>query len=127
MILRILPLSLLCLFLACSTATEATVAEKVDVSTFSEKLESLQDVQLVDVRTAEEFAGGAIENAMNIDFYGDDFDTELTKLDKKKPVMVYCQAGAPEGRSGQTMAKLKELGFQKVYELDGGYLGWANK
>lgn len=41
--------------------------------------------------------------------------------------MVYCQAGAPEGRSGQTMAKLKELGFQKVYELDGGYLGWVEK
>ncbi|NET36518.1 MAG: rhodanese-like domain-containing protein [Cyanothece sp. SIO1E1] len=127
MIFRIFSLSLLCLLLACSPATEAPVAEKVDVSTFSEKLESLQDVQLVDVRTAEEFAGGAIENAMNIDFYGDDFDTELAKLDKKKPVMVYCQAGAPEGRSGQTMAKLKELGFQKVYELDGGYLGWANK
>lgn len=127
MIFRIFSLSLLCLLLACSPATEASVAEKVDVSTFSEKLESLQDVQLVDVRTAEEFAGGAIENAMNIDFYGDDFDTELAKLNKKKPVMVYCQAGAPEGRSGQTMAKLKELGFQKVYELDGGYLGWANK
>ncbi len=127
MISRIFSLSLLCLFLACSTATEMPVAEKVDVNTFSEKLESLQDVQLVDVRTAEEFAGGAIKDAMNIDFYGDDFDTELAKLDKKKPVMVYCQAGAPEGRSGQTLAKLKELGFNQVYELDGGYLGWANK
>lgn len=127
MISRIFSLSLLCLFLACSTATEESVAEKVDVTTFSEKLESLQDVQLVDVRTAEEFAGGAIKDAMNIDFYGDDFDAELAKLDKKKPVMVYCQAGAPEGRSGQTLGKLKELGFKQVYELDGGYLGWANR
>lgn len=42
--------------------------------------------------------------------------------------MIYrilsCQA---EGRSGQTLAKLKELGFQTIYELDGGYLGWANQ
>lgn len=127
MISRIFSLGLLCLFFACSTATKESVAEKVDVTTFSEKLEALQDVQLVDVRTAEEFAGGAIKDAMNIDFYGDDFDAELAKLDKKKPVMVYCQAGAPEGRSGQTLAKLKELGFKQVYELDGGYLGWANK
>lgn len=125
--LHILSFSLFCLLVSCSTATEESVAEKVDVSTFSEKLETLKEVQVLDVRTPEEFAGGAIENAVNINFYGDDFDAQLTKLDKKKPVMVYCQAGAPEGRSGQTMAKLKELGFQKVYELDGGYLGWTSK
>lgn len=127
MINRCLILCLLGLLAGCTAVAEENVAEKVDVKTFSEKLESLQDVQLVDVRTAEEFRGGAIDNAVNIDFYGDDFDAELAKLDKKKPVMVYCQAGAPEGRSGQTLAKLKELGFNQIYELDGGYLSWAAK
>lgn len=38
----------------------------------------------------EEFVGGVIKDVMNIDFYGDDFDMELVKLDKKKLVMVYC-------------------------------------
>jgi len=127
MILRILSFSLFCLLISCSAAPEESIAEKVHASTFSEKLDNLDDVQLLDVRTPEEFAEGAIRNAVNINFYGDDFDAQLTKLDKKKPVMVYCQAGAPEGRSGQTMAKLKELGFQTVYELEGGYLGWMSK
>lgn len=127
MIARILFLSLVSMVIGCSTASEKSVAEKVDASTFSEKLQTLEDVQLLDVRTPEEFAGGAIENAININFYGDDFDAQLAKLDKQKPVMVYCQAGAPEGRSGQTMAKLKEMGFQKVYELAGGYGGWVEK
>lgn len=127
MIHRILFLSLLFIGIGCSPTAEQSVADKVDVNTFSEKLQSLENVQLLDVRTPEEFEGGAIENAVNIDFYGDEFDAQLTKLDKNKPVMVYCQAGAPEGRSGQTMAKLKELGFLKVFELDGGYLGWTEK
>ena len=127
MIARILFLSLVSMVIGCSTASEQSVAEKVDASTFSEKLQTLEDVQLLDVRTPEEFAGGAIENAININFYGDDFDAQLAKLDKQKPVMVYCQAGVPEGRSGQTMAKLKEMGFQKVYELAGGYGGWVEK
>ena len=127
MIHRILFLGVLSIMIGCSAAPEENIAEKVHASTFSEKLETLDDVQLLDVRTPEEFAEGAIRNAVNINFYGDDFDAQLTKLDKKKPVMVYCQAGAPEGRSGQTMAKLKELGFQQVYELEGGYLGWMSK
>lgn len=127
MIHRLLFLSLLSIGIGCASTSEPSVAEKVDVNTFSEKLQSLEDIQLLDVRTPEEFEGGAIKDAVNINFYGEEFDAQLTKLDKDKPVVVYCQAGAPEGRSGQTMAKLKELGFQKVYELDGGYLGWVEK
>ena len=53
----------------------------MDAATFSEKLESLKDVQLMDVRTPEEFANGTIDNAVNINFYNEN-------LDWKKPVMV---------------------------------------
>ncbi len=127
MIYRILCLSVLGLVMACSESSEQSIAEKVDASTFSEKLETLEDVQLVDVRTPEEFDGGAIKNAVNINFYEDGFDQQIAKLDKNKPVMVYCQAGVPEGRSGQTLAKLKEMGFQEIYELAGGYGGWPTQ
>jgi len=127
MIRSLLLFSLLSLAIGCSTPAKEKVAEKVDVNTFSTKLESLKDVQLVDVRTPEEYAGGSIKNAMNMNFHGADFDQQLRTLDKSKPVMVFCQAGVPEGRSGQTMAKLKEMGFEEIYELDGGYLGWSGQ
>ncbi|MEL6720918.1 MAG: rhodanese-like domain-containing protein, partial [Bacteroidota bacterium] len=98
-----------------------------DKTTFSEKLNNLSDVQLVDVRTPEEFANGAIENAVNINFYDESFGEAIAKLDKSKPIMVYCQAGTEGGRSGQTLDKLKELGFEEIYELAGGYGGWSKE
>lgn len=96
--------------------------KSVDVATFKSTLEKTNDVQLIDVRTEDEFNGGHIENAKNIDWNGNDFDAQLTSLDKTKPVLVYCLSG---GRSKKAAAKLKELGFKEVIELDGGYLAWS--
>jgi rhodanese-related sulfurtransferase len=44
------------------------------------------------------------------------------KLDKKKPVAVYCRSGM---RSANAANILKEMGFKKIYNLDGGYLAWT--
>ena len=97
--------------------------KSVDVATFKSTLEKTNDVQLIDVRTEDEYNGGHIENALNIDWNGNDFDAQLTSLDKTKPVLVYCLSG---GRSKKAAAKLNELGFKEVLELDGGYLAWSN-
>lgn len=80
-----------------------------------------ESVQLLDVRTPEEVAQGAIAGAGHIDIYDPEFDNKLSQLDKTKPVAVYCAAG---GRSAKASMKLKELGFQKIYDLKGGYRGW---
>lgn len=96
--------------------------KSVDVATFKSTLEKTNDVQLIDVRTEDEFNGGHIENAKNIDLNGNDFDAQLTSLDKTKPVLVYCLSG---GRSKKAAAKLTELGYKEVIELDGGYLAWS--
>ena len=48
-------------------------------------------VQLVDVRTPQEYAAGHIPGAINIDVRGTDFDTNVAKLKKTKPVAVYCK------------------------------------
>lgn len=96
--------------------------KSVDVATFKSTLEKTNDVQLIDVRTEDEFNGGHIENAKNIDWNGNDFDAQLTSLDKTKPVLVYCLSG---GRSKKAAAKLTELGYKEVIELDGGYLAWS--
>ena len=79
------------------------------------------NVQLVDVRTAEEFADGHIPGAVNIDVKRDDFD-ELAAagLDSGRPVAVYCRSGA---RSKVAAKRLAGKGFT-VYELDNGFMNW---
>ena len=79
------------------------------------------DGQLIDVRTSEEFDEGNIAKAKNIDFYNPDFQELLTKLDKNKPVYVYCRSGR---RSGIALNMMKEMGFVAVYNLDGGIKSW---
>lgn len=79
------------------------------------------DLVILDVRTAEEFADGHLEGAIMIDFYRDDFADELAKLDPDVPYLLYCRSG---NRSGQTTAIMEELGFSDVADIDGGILAW---
>ena len=80
--------------------------------------------QLVDVRTPEEYQAGHIGNALNINFRDADFKEKMDKLDKSKPVAVYCGVG---GRSGKTVTLLNQLGFKTVYDLQGGITAWRAK
>ena len=80
---------------------------------------------IIDVRTDDEFSTGYIEGAVNIDFYmGNQFISEIDKLDKSKSYFIYCKSGA---RSGQTCELMKQKGFKKVYNLEGGILGWTGE
>lgn len=79
------------------------------------------NIQLIDVRTPKEYAEGHLKNAENINFYDDDFLQQMEKLDKEKPVYIYCRSG---GRSGKAAKQLAEEGFTKIYDLDGGILKW---
>lgn len=84
----------------------------------------LDNVQLVDVRTPEEYKSGHILNAQNIDFLSPTFNEDIKKLDKEKPVVLYCRSG---GRSAKCSKKLIEAGFVKVYDLDGGISRWKHE
>ncbi|WP_312346235.1 thioredoxin domain-containing protein [Chryseobacterium binzhouense] len=90
---------------------------------FSEKLNQTEDAQLVDVRTPGEFRNGHLKNAMNIDWNADDFAEKAKALDKDKPVFLYCMSGP---RSTAAAAKLQEMGFKNVYEMQGGMMKWRN-
>lgn len=82
-------------------------------------------MQLVDVRTPNEYKSGHITNAININYYDQDFSTQISKLNKSKPIYVYCRSGVRSKYSSQI---LKKLGFKKIYNLKGGILNWnANK
>lgn len=79
--------------------------------------------QVVDVRTAEEYATGYIENAVNMDVKSPDFDKLIASLDKSRVVAVYCKSGS---RSKVAAKKLAEKGYT-VVELDGGITTWKGK
>jgi rhodanese-related sulfurtransferase len=77
---------------------------------------------VLDIRTPDEFAGGHIAGARNLDFYEPDFAASLDELDKDLPYFVYCRTG---NRSSTAIETMKDLGFTEVYELDGGIVSWA--
>ena len=82
-------------------------------------------VQIVDVRTASEFNQGSIDKALNIDFFQKNkFIAGFDKLNKEKPVFIYCRSGA---RSQKAAAKLSAMGFTKIFDLKGGYMNWPYK
>ncbi len=110
------------LFMSCNSQTSKKV-ELVSVTEFSQKIMATPKAQIIDVRTPEEFESGHIDDSQNINWLGSDFEKSATTLDKSKPVFVYCKVG---GRSAKAAAKLNEMGFTQIYDLDGGFLKWES-
>lgn len=82
---------------------------------------------IIDIRTADEFKGGFIENAINIDYYKtDEFYDYFSKLDKSKKYLLYC---ASSGRSGQAIAQFKSrnFNFNDMTDMKGGLNSWKTK
>ena len=75
-----------------------------------------KDSYLIDVRTPEEYREGHLLYAQNIDYKSAAFKEELAKLDKRKPVYLYCRSG---NRSGKAVDTLALLGFKEVYNIGG--------
>lgn len=127
---KIISIIILNLFLvSCNGQATKSVEKEEKIKTiegiaFEEKILSKKNSQLIDVRSPEEYTVEHLENAKNINWNGDDFISNAEKLDKSKPVFVYCKVG---GRSIQAANKLSELGFTEIYNLDGGIMKWKGK
>jgi thioredoxin 1 len=111
----------LALLVGCSNFLLAQTATKISVDVFEAKLKQTPTAQVLDVRTPAEFANGYLQNALNIDFRNSEFKERIAKLDKSKPVFVYCLSG---GRSASAAQLLQEQGFTEVYDLQGGFAKW---
>lgn len=77
---------------------------------------------LLDVRTAAEFNNGHIEQAINVDVKQQDFLSKITTLDPSKPYFVYCRSGVRSLKASQLLHK---AGFEKIYNLKGGFLAFT--
>jgi len=107
------------LFALCSCGQQN---QTIGVNEFEKQLVVTKGEQLIDVRTPQEFAESRIKNAKNIDFRSLDFRKEIEKLDKTKPVLIYCRSGV---RSKSALAIFQNAGFKTVYNLDGGINAWS--
>lgn len=97
----------------------------LSINDFETKLRENSGVaQLVDVRTPEEFMRGHLKRAINLNFNDDNFeDIVKAKLDKTRPVFVYCFSGR---RSTDAAVFLRDLGYKEVYDMAGGFAKWTS-
>jgi len=104
---------------SCSSFAGGNHGKNLSPKDFETKLAN-KKAQLIDVRTAEEFAVDHLPNAINMDWNSDAFQNEISKLDKTQPVFLYCLSG---GRSDEAINFLNSKGYQ-AYGLEGGILKW---
>ena len=95
--------------------------QTVDATTFENKITN-KEVQILDVRTPEEFDLGHLSNAMLANWNEkDEFMRRINALDKDEPIYIYCLSGR---RSAEAAKVLRERGFSEVIELQGGINAW---
>ena len=86
------------------------------------RLKSDHPPVVIDVRDPDEYRDGHIEAATNISRGFLEFRVGTAVTDPKTPVVLYCQTGL---RSVLAAKALKELGYETVINLQGGYQKWA--
>jgi len=93
-----------------------------DASFVIAALRDRPDFVLLDIRTPAEVEAGHIPGAVHIDYRAGSFDAELDRLDRDVVYLIYCRTA---NRTGQAFARMQEMGFGRVYDLQGGITHWA--
>src|SRR5690606_32907719 len=100
---------------------ELKTADVIDIEEFKSYI-GKEDVQIVDVRGANEYQSGHVEGADHV-FIGT-LEENLSKIDQEKQVVIHCQAG---DRSSIAYSLLKKNGFERVKNYSGGMKEWLEK
>lgn len=80
----------------------------------SEPVAVSADTVIIDVRTPEEFAGGHLDGAVNINLQSGVFEQEIAELPLDGEYLVYCRSG---NRSAQAISIMQGLGFTDLTNL----------
>lgn len=96
------------------------ISELIGPEEFKQKMLQEPGI-LLDIRTASEQKKGIIPTAQCIDFFSDNFEASINKLDKSKTYYIYCASG---GRSSEAAELMIKNGFVHVVDLDGGIKRW---
>jgi rhodanese-related sulfurtransferase len=103
------------------SCSDAQQVKKLNAKEFKELMQKTPNKTILDVRTNGEVSQGVLPEATQIDYSSQNFESQLNKLDKSKPVFVYCAMG---GRSGGASGILAKKGFKNIYDLSGGINAW---
>src|SRR5208282_5684491 len=85
----------------------------------SARLKASKIIQLVDVRSPEEYQQMRIAGSKLIPLH--DLGSRSREIDKIKPVLLYCHSGA---RSGMALNILKGKGYSQIAHISGGISAW---
>ena len=95
--------------------------KEIDAPELARWLEEKSDsIRVIDVRQMNEIAMGTVPNAEPVPLHT--LPLKLNELDRNTSLVFVCRSGA---RSAQACMFLKQQGFEKVYNLRGGMIGWA--
>jgi len=92
---------------------------RLSVAAFNDRISTVSDVVLVDIRNDGEVELGSIPHARQISLPS--LLKRINELDKSKPIVVFCAGGY---RSSIASSLLKSHGFSDVSDLIGGYSAW---
>lgn len=111
----------LVVFNSCSDG-KANQIQVVSADEMQDKLR-FNNIQVVDVQQEDEYNKSHLLNAKNI-LYDKNFRKGLEKLDKTKPVAIYCTSGSVSPEAAKI---LKDAGFTQIYVLEGGIKKWKEE
>ena len=80
-----------------------------------------QGLVIVDVRTPAEFREGHLPGAVNMDYFGGPFETQIKSLPKTAPVLLYCRTG---NRSGSAYDVMTKAGIGNILHMHEGIIKW---
>ena len=99
----------------------APVNTHLSVKEVEKLLADNSDLVILDVRKKSAYDRGHLANAIHIDYFNPNFESELDKLDKDKSYVVYCKSGV---RSDETVRRMNNLGIDQISIMGGGFRAW---
>ncbi|MET3733061.1 MBL fold metallo-hydrolase [Moheibacter stercoris] len=104
--------------------SQSLALQKANIIGIKELKSSLKnkDVQIIDVRSKNEYNNGHIKGVQNIALT--ELEQNLDKIQKDKPVIIHCQSGA---RAAIAYSILRNNGFENILNYSGGINDWVEK
>lgn len=119
----LLGFSLLTLLLM--TACMGGPADKVQavaVDDLEQAMRPYANLQVVDLRSPEDYLESHLPGAINIDRNSPTFEKELAGLNPGRPVYFYCANGMT---SAEVIKNLPKSSYVKIYDVTGGFAAWS--
>ncbi len=94
--------------------------KEIEAPKLAELLGQKADIQVVDIRQPAEIASGTVPGAELMPMHT--IPLRIQDIKQDKPVILVCRSGA---RSAQACMFLAQNGYENIYNLRGGLMGWA--